>query len=211
MDMHNEKFAGPPSNYSVMMWTRQEYTPAPWKFSPEMKTVPENDLSVPAEFSNPAKYPLPHEEFLWMQVKGSRISRNRHPRSIIKGLEPVGAVAFWPRRGSAVALQDLNLGKGSQYDTIYLQGIHPEVPTFRILEALSMYGPIEAAARKQSDSGDRRYMWVQYREWNSAWDAVVNLHGIHLIDQYIDVWFSDRSIDIKRKDSRHGDEVWDML
>ena len=61
----------------------------------------------------------------------------------------MGAVVFWPKEGSGMSLQDLELDKGSQYDTIYLQGIHPEVPTFRVLEAFSMYGPIEAAARNQ--------------------------------------------------------------
>ena len=101
----------------------------------------------------------------------------------------MGAVAFCPKKGFGMPFKDLKLDKSSQYDTIDLQGIHPEVPTFRVLDALSMYGPIEAAARKQSASEDRRYMWVQYREWNSAWNAVANLHGIHLIDQDIDVWF----------------------
>ena len=74
-----------------------------------------------------------------------------------------------------------------------------------------MYGPIEAAARNPSARDDRRYMWIQYQEWSSAWNAVANLHGIHVVDQDIDVLFSDRSIDICRKDSRHGDAVWDML
>ena len=134
-----------------------------------------------------------------------------HPRSIIKTLEPMGAVVFWPKKGSGVALPDLQLEKGSQYDTIYLQGIHPEVPTFRILEALSMYGPIEAAARTQSAHEDRRYMWIQYQEWRSAWNAVSMLHGIHVIDQDIDVLFADRTIGINWEHSRYGDDVWDML
>ena len=165
----------------------------------------------PRMFLNPVKYSLPHAGFLWVQKKGSRISRNTHARSIIRGQEPIGAVVFWPKKGSGVTLQDLQLEKGSQCDTIYLQGIHPEIPTFRILEALSIYGPIEAAARKQRAQADRRYMWIQYRGWKSAWNAVFMLHGIHMMDQDIDVWFADRNIGIGWGHSRHGDDVWDML
>ena len=71
----NEKFLGPTSPYAMMMWRRPDDIPVPWKFNPEMKTVQENDPNVPEEFSNPVKYPLPHTGFLWLQRKGSLISR----------------------------------------------------------------------------------------------------------------------------------------
>ena len=123
----------------------------------------------------------------------------------------MGAVVFWPKEDSGVPFQDLKVDKSCQYDTIYLEGVHPEVPTFLILDALSKYGPIEAVARKQSAQEDRRYMRVQYCEWVSAWNAVVNVHGVRMMGQGIDVWFSDSNIDIRREDSRYGEAVWDML
>ena len=54
-------------------------------------------------------------------------------------------------------------------------------------------------------------MWVQYCEWISACNAVVNVHEVHMMGQGIDVWFSDRNIDIRRECSRYGEAVWDML
>ena len=207
----NEKFMGPPTRYSFEIHERKMGTECRWKFNPDMKVLEDHDPRVPAVFLNPAKYP-PIPGFMWLQKSGSRVSRNTHVRDIFKEKEQWGAIVFWPRLGSQGSFNELVLSKSLPLDTVYVQGVNSVIATSVLLEEFSIWGAIEAAARKQESGEDRMYVWIQYEKWQSAWNAVAHMHGRHVFDQDIEVMFSDRNINIRLADTaRFGKDIWEMV
>ena len=79
------------------------------------------------------------------------------------------------------------------------------------LEELSIWGAIEAAARKQEAGQDRMYLWIQYRQWQSAWKAVARMHGRHVVNQDMKVMSSDRKTNIWLAETKFGNDIWSMV
>ena len=66
-----------------------------------MEIWEEHNTHVPAEFMGTENYPV-IPGFIWVQLAGSRVSRNTHVRSMFKEKAQWGAIVFWPIKGATV-------------------------------------------------------------------------------------------------------------
>ena len=108
-------------------------------------------------------------------------------------------------------VEDLVIPVECPYDTIHVQGLEWDYPTSVILQVFSKFGPIVAANRNQQPyNTDRNFMYIQYTNWKAAWDTVQEFHGRHVGNQDIDVYFSERCLNVKLDNSRVGEMIWDL-
>ena len=96
-------------------------------------------------------------------------------------------------------------------DTIYIQGIEPEMHTSVLIDEFMRYGPKFAIVRdiRHEEVERRKYMFIQYEHWASAWHAVKGSHGNMLKYQDIDVEISNRTLE--KVKGRENMFVWDEL
>ena len=74
-------------------------------------------------------------------------------------------------------------------DTIYIQGLEPQIHTQLILDEFVRHGAITSIVRHVhwEEKEKRQCMWIQYETWRSAWHAVKESHGKMLEGQDIAV------------------------
>ena len=152
---------------------------------------------------------------VWVEKANTCISRRlRHYGEINR---PVGAILYVPAEG--YKWEDIwpENWKYLPIDTIYIQGIDPEMFTSVLMDEFIRYGPIVALMRNrltgknrgQEEVEMRKYMFIQYEHWASAWNAVKESHGHMLMGHVINVEISDRTLD--KTKGRETMCVWDEL
>ena len=83
--------------------------------------------------------------------------------------------------------------------------------TSTLIEEFLRYGPMVAVVRNrhQEEIEKRKFMFIQYEHWASAWHAVKGSHGKMLGYQDIDVEISNRTLE--KNKGRENMFVWDEL
>ena len=98
-------------------------------------------------------------------------------------------------------------------DTIYMQGLDPGRTTGSIVREFARYGSIVCFVRYGGNDNPekRKYMWIQFDKWESAWHAVFKSHGKIMDGQDIDVEIANRTLNNRRGGMWfvYGDEVMD--
>ena len=92
---------------------------------------------------------------------------------------PMGAILYKPITGMDWHMVSPETWNHLPIDTIYIQGIEPQIGSRTLIEEFLRHGAIVAVYRNQDweAKAKRKYMWIQFESWRAAWHAVRNSHG----------------------------------
>ena len=79
---NSPKYMGGAGKMSIEFHERERSVGIPWGYNPDMTFLRATKFEDPADYHNPAIYPLPDPRMAWAQYVDTAISRNEHTRKI---------------------------------------------------------------------------------------------------------------------------------